>query len=672
VAWKPISGVTRYRIQYSTSSTMSNAVYKRFSAPYAELTGLASSRTYYIKVRAITDAGNNLSAYSSAIAVTTRSSTSYPWLAPTGLRASSLTTSGFTASWTPRATGLRYRIRWAKKGSTSYTYKRLTTNSVTLTGLASGTAYQYSVRVIDADGNALSSYTPIAYTSTAFTYAAPSSPRKISSSRNAIALAWTAAGGAPGYQVQVSRKSSFASPTYLRTTTTYAEITGLAASTTYYLRVRATTSTGVAASSWSASISVATRSSNSYLYLAPAGLMGKATGTSTIATTWKARGTSPQYRVRWAKKGTTTYAYARVVGTSFTITKLSAATAYTIDVRAITKDGASLSEYSPAVGVTTAASQSPLRVASFNVRSYNTSTLMPGELRWEQRRDTVIAQIKAQAPDVLGAQEASQAWLRDQTTGALINKSQFEDLVERLGSPYRVSDPDRNNCEKSTTPTNCVYQDQGASKGTKIIYNATRLTMTASGSKLLGKDPSGMERYLAWAIFRQNSTGKSFFFADTHLTPDSDLDGTLTLYDIRVQQMRTALAEVRAKNTAKLPVVFVGDLNSTKWRAPSNAPYDLAVSYGLVDPLGNAYRTTSTAPGATVEKRILTNVDSYNGFRLAATWRTYINGSYLDYIMTSPMRVSEWQTVANLDADHNNIGIIASDHYMVRATLYLP
>ena len=49
-----------------------------------------------------------------------------------------------------------------------------------------------------------------------------------------------------------------------------------------------------------------------------------------------------------------------------------------------------------------------------------------------------------------------------------------------------------------------------------------------------------------------------------------------------------------------------------------------------------------------------------------------MNGSNLDYILTSRMRVSEWETVAAMDANGSFIGRIPSDHNLIRATVYLP
>ena len=48
------------------------------------------------------------------------------------------------------------------------------------------------------------------------------------------------------------------------------------------------------------------------------------------------------------------------------------------------------------------------------------------------------------------------------------------------------------------------------------------------------------------------------------------------------------------------------------------------------------------------------------------------NGSYIDYILTSKMRVSQWETVANIDSAGNFTGIVPSDHNMLVAKVGLP
>ena len=70
--WNAVDGAPRYRVQLSTSSTMSNATYYRSVSTDEVITGLKPNTKYYAKVRTIEDDGTNLSAYSSAVSATTK------------------------------------------------------------------------------------------------------------------------------------------------------------------------------------------------------------------------------------------------------------------------------------------------------------------------------------------------------------------------------------------------------------------------------------------------------------------------------------------------------------------------------------------------------------------------------------------------------------------------
>jgi endonuclease/exonuclease/phosphatase family metal-dependent hydrolase len=202
--------------------------------------------------------------------------------------------------------------------------------------------------------------------------------------------------------------------------------------------------------------------------------------------------------------------------------------------------------------------------------------------------------------------------------------------------------------------------------------------MLDQGSKKLPFiDPDDNGRYVAWAQFRQRSTGNRFMFATTHLEPTKDKAGSTAYYDLRRSQTSVAIATVADHNPDHLPVIFDGDFNSSRFGhsySPTNAPYDVLVEAGLVDPLGGAFGTTKTAPGQTVVKRINTWVDSFNDFnRVVNNHKQWVNGSYIDYIFVSPsIKVPEWETVVHMDADGNFVGTIPSDHNMIRATVWLP
>lgn len=308
----------------------------------------------------------------------------------------------------------------------------------------------------------------------------------------------------------------------------------------------------------------------------------------------------------------------------------------------------------------------PLRVATFNVRCANCYEGINAEVPWTQRRAAVVSTIRSQDLDVLGIQEASQGKLKG--VGGEHGLSQFEDLLARLGSPWKMTNTARYNCANKFSPSGCDVTERGASLGTRILYNSDRVAVIDSGSKLLPEtNEKGTRHFVTWAHLQQVDTGIEFIVSNAHFTayPEN--------HALRTRQAEFALAEVLRHNREELPLIALGDWNSGRAEPGGNGPYDVYTGAGLVDPLGAKPGLTTTAPTATVEKRISTWLNSFNGWqRHAPGNQGWVNGNYYDYILTSPMRVSEWATVANLDSGGNIIGTIPSDHNLVRATLWLP
>jgi endonuclease/exonuclease/phosphatase family metal-dependent hydrolase len=355
-------------------------------------------------------------------------------------------------------------------------------------------------------------------------------------------------------------------------------------------------------------------------------------------------------------------------------------TTYYFKVRVIKTDGTNLSSYSPAITAKTlaaptlAAIPNQLSVATYNIHCANCSTDPANS--WYLRRDAVVANVKSKMPDVIGVQEASQGWLKDEN-GNQINLSQFEDFRNRLnaaGAPYEVTNANRNNCVNSATPTNCVYADKGASQDAKIFYNKNTVTLLSQGSVLLPSLPGDSNsRYVAWATFKQNSTGKSFFVTDTHLVPRS---GTPEFFEERRQQALKIVQVIAEKNTANLPVLITGDMNSSKWTTPSNAPYDEFTKAGYIDPIGGTWNTSLASGYAPAEKIINGRYSSFNGFNPNLDHTSLTGdralGSHIDYIFTSKMRVASWEMVLNIDANGVLQGRIPSDHNMIVTKVGLP
>lgn len=497
---------------------------------------------------------------------------------------------------------------------------------------------------------------------------------------------------APKYRIQYSTNANLSKATYVRVVGNAYDLTKLRPNTRYYFRVRVITASGGNVSDYSRTFSARTAKSSGYSYLAPRNLRVTAKTSSTVSVKWDSRGSGIRYRIEYSTSSSRANpVYKRYTPNEATLTGLKPGSAYYFRVRVISNDGASLSGYSELVrgdtakssenssvssrpsGTTGTTKGAALRVGSYNVKCANCFSKLTDELPWNDRRDAVVANLRSQNLDVMGIQEASQGWLRDDN-GKTLDLSQFEDLQQRLGSSYALTNDKRNNCVKSKTPTNCVYADQGASKGTKIIYNSARVSLVQEGSRRLSSlKNENNERYVAWAILQQKSSGKKFFFASTHLENEADKDGSTANYELRRTQAREIAREIAAHNSQRLPVVSVGDFNSTKFASPSNGSYDEMLKSGLVDPLGNAYRSTKVAPNATVEKRINTHYDSFNGYQRSLKTRSnWINGSYMDYIFTTPMRVSEYENVVDVNARDEFNGIIPADHNLQRATVHLP
>lgn len=507
----------------------------------------------------------------------------------------------------------------------------------------------------------------------------PTGLAQSAASSSGVTMTWDSVRRAERYRLQISTSAAMTGATYQRSTDTTEVVKGLQSGRGYYVKVRVITADGVNRSAYSDAVRVWTT------FTVPAGLKSTARDATSVTFDWAGVPNAPRYRLRIADnsamKGST---YHQFAGSDGTVTGLAADKTYYAAVRVISGTGLNLSAYSPAVSVKPTADggsqqekekppvasgdSKPLTIASFNVRCANCYKRQNLERPWSERRGVVVASILQKKPDVIGVQEASQGWLV--VGGKKVSLSQFEDLRKRLragGTPYEITNPHRNNCVNSTTPRNCRYQDRGASKGTKIFFNTDTVKMLSQGSQKLPQCSGCNERYVAWAIFQQRSTGQEFFFAETHIEHGS------SYYNLRKAQTEAMMREVELRRPRGMPAFVVGDFNSTRYFNPANAPYDEVISHGFVDPLGHTYKSPRVSSKATAERRIRAHYNSHNNFiRQVPHFEPHENGSNLDYIFTTPMRTLQWETVLNLDSSGKLAGTIPSDHNMLVAKVLMP
>ena len=487
-----------------------------------------------------------------------------------------------------------------------------------------------------------------------------------------LSVTWKPVAKAERYRLQISASSSMSDATYQRSTDTAEIVNGLQPGRGYYVKVRVITADGVNRSAYSDAVRVWTS------FPAPTGLTATERDSTSLTFDWAGVPNAPRYRIRspttrrWPTRRPSASRSPAARSTGLTADKT-----YFAKVRVISCRRVQPGSYSPAATVKPIrrrgeeepppSGSKPLTVASFNIRCANCYKSQNLERPWSERRGVVVASILKQKPDVIGIQEASQGWLV--SGGKKISLAQFEDLRNRLrsgGTPYEVTNAHRNNCVNSTTPSSCRYQDRGASKGTKVFFNTDTVKLISQGSQKLPQCSGCNERYVAWAVLEQKSTGQQFFFADTHLEPYSQ-------YSLRKSQSEAMMREIELRRPSRTPAFVVGDFNSTRYATPTNAPYDEVVSHGFVDPLGHTYKSTKISSKATAEKRIRAHYNSHNNFiRTVPHFSSNENGSNMDYIFTTSMRTLEWETVLDLDSSGKLEGTIPSDHNMIVAKVLLP
>ncbi|MCA0308467.1 MAG: fibronectin type III domain-containing protein [Actinobacteria bacterium] len=466
----------------------------------------------------------------------------------------------------------------------------------------------------------------------------PAPPPAVSvSQRSTMAiLTWPAAEHAAGYAVDYDTSPSFLTAARATSDDTVAVLTGLIPDTPYFVRVAAWDPSTNTTGDWGSTITFTT-GDREYPLAAPLVNLSAQTSTS-VSADWTEPEPGLAYQVIMGTDPTSLSGQTDVDGTHVTFKKLERTTKYYVSVRAVDAAANPVTAWSEPTSLTTPESL-PLRVGSYNILCENCSA---GKATWAKRRGPLVAQIRAEDLDVLGVQEAS-------IGGIPGGGTQYMDLIRRLGSPYKLTEYRRS-----------------ASPDVRTIYNSDRLKLIKQGTIALPRGAS--KRFLGWAIFEQKSTGKRFFFSNTHLEPNDGRKG----WTARKRQAN-AIVAATARLRDGLPVIAVGDYASTKWEKWGNAPYDVMQRAGYLDPLGNAYRSHNSAPGAFVEKRINTSYASLNMYkRKARNFPGDVNGSNTDYIFMTKMRVSEYEVVVRVDSAGRFIGVIPSDHNLIRATAYLP
>ena len=151
-----------------------------------------------------------------------------------------------------------------------------------------------------------------------------------------------------------------------------------------------------------------------------------------------------------------------------------------------------------------------------------------------------------------------------------------------------------------TTP----YGKPGVTEGTqgmRILYDTSRYSLASPCSDtsadgnysssctfmlpVRSGDKATDRRRAAYAMLQDRATGKRFFVVSAHLDArhSSNLTTERSYEALRGNQVKTVLAHMNAINTAHLPVVLGGDLNSWQNNKGGYAAHDALVGGGYYD-----------------------------------------------------------------------------------------
>ncbi len=161
--WTAVTGAQSYSLQYKASTAGSYTAVTGLTTNSYPFTGLTAGTKYYFQVLTVCSSGS--SAYSLLDSFTTTTTGSCN--APTGLTATSITTTGATVGWTAVTGAQSYTLQYRDSITPSFTtVTGLTSVSDVLTSLASGSKYYFEVLTVCSSGS--SSYSLLdSFTTTA-------------------------------------------------------------------------------------------------------------------------------------------------------------------------------------------------------------------------------------------------------------------------------------------------------------------------------------------------------------------------------------------------------------------------------------------------------------------------------------------------------------------------
>ncbi len=312
VSWDPVPSATRYRIYYTTSSSMPEACAPHctlvtpgnLNSPSTSLKGLEPGATYNIKVSALNAAGKTITGWQ---AQPMRVKIDRP---VQSARVSSIADDAATVSWARVPTAVRYRVYYTTTPSmpeacgancTVITPQSQTMPSTRLTNLRPGTAYYLKVSAINSAGKTITSWQqePVQFRTTGSIPTSVQDVKATASGRDSVQVSWRAVSSATRYRVYYTTTPSMPgacgkncqviTPSNLKAPST--TLRNLDPGATYYIKVSAINAAGETITQWQTQpVTVA-------LKRPVTGLRTSNVGTTQFDLSWDPVPTATRYRI---------------------------------------------------------------------------------------------------------------------------------------------------------------------------------------------------------------------------------------------------------------------------------------------------------------------------------------------------------------------------------------
>ncbi len=239
LSWTAPGGATGYILEYKKSNETQWTTATAPTDPTATLTGLAENTLYNFRLKATNGGGESPWA---TVNATTKMT---PPRSPSAFASPSQTANSVALSWTAPNGVTNYVLQYQKEGASNWItapapVPKATTANVS--GLTANTLYHFRLKTRTAAGE--SDWAKLDATTKATAPTIPKNFKSTAQTAHSVDLSWTAPGGTTGYVLEYKKSNETAWTTATAPTGPAATLTGLAASSLYNFRLKATNDGG--------------------------------------------------------------------------------------------------------------------------------------------------------------------------------------------------------------------------------------------------------------------------------------------------------------------------------------------------------------------------------------------------------------------------------------------